>query len=336
MAIVILIGVALSVMGCASEPMPTLVPIRDSLPTLTPRNPGTFGNTTWLFGTATPSATPTFTATPGPSPTPTVSPTPLNRTTLTGQLLFLSSRKLPSAYGAGSGLAGLTTNPDLLKGFQFGSTGQTVWRFDPMTYRIEPCDPPPSTPTPMPAGTPTRAFLFGDMGSVLAKPVSACQVIYEQAQAEQTLSSDKRWEVYVGADASGSGRPQIWVIDHQTNLKKMVTTFGSGVSYDPVIAPDGYHIAFISQELRQDNLYTITRDGNGLRRLTRIPGQEWNTTWEWIKRPTWSLDGTQIAFWSNKVSGARQIWIVNADGTNLHAISNDPRPAEDYDPVWIK
>jgi hypothetical protein len=234
-----------------------------------------------------------------------------------------------------------------------------VWRRDPTTGKVTPCDPPPTNPersreaaeskgTPVARGTPS--LLFGDLGSVLQRSATACPSIYDAAMTAQTFSSgdsaaspwdsvaslwDKQFEVYVGSDPNG-GRPQIFVLDHQTNTNKMVTRFGSGVSYDPVFAPDGYRIAFISQEQGPDNLYTVTRDGTDVRRLTRLPGQDWTTTWEWLKRPTWSVDGTQIAFWSNRVSGARQIWVVNTDGSNLYSISNDPRPSEDWAPVWAR
>lgn len=333
-----LLGVLLAACGAGSEATltPTPLSIRASIPTATPRLLGGLDSGyTWLFGTPTVTATPTWTVTPGPSPTPTLTPTPINTETLKGKLLFVSSRPLPANYRVETNLRGLT-NPDVLKAFQASNAGATVWRFDPATYQVAPCDPPPATPTPMPAGgQPTSSLMFGDLGSVFQRGATACQRVYDEANQAKTFSPDKRFETYVGADPNG-GRPQIWVLDHQTQTKRMLTRFGTGVSYDPAFAPDGYRIVFVSQEAGQDNLYTITRDGTDLKRLTRIAGQDWTTTWEWIKRPTWSADGTQIAFWSNKVSGTRQIWVMNADGTNLHTISNDPRPYEDWDPVWVR
>lgn len=328
--------------ACApGTPTPTRS-IRALIPTSSPRAPGVSDSASnWLFGTATPTLPATTTPTTGPSPTLTPTPTPVNATTLKGQLLFVSSRPLPPAYGSG-GLGNLRSiSPDLFRSLQ-GRSAATIWRFDPANYRVAPCDPPPATPTPLPPGVPTPALLFSDLNQILAQGASACARVYAEALAAQAWSPDQQYETFVGADPNG-GRPQIWVLDHQGDLghagntRKMVTVFGSGVSYDPAFAPDGYHIAFISQERSGvDNLYTVTRDGTDLRRVTRVPGQAWDTTWEWVKRPTWSSDGTQLAFWSNRVSGARQIWIMNADGSNLHTLSNDPRPAEDWDPVWIR
>jgi len=336
-----LVGILLVLLtACASsadESGSTPRAVRALRPTATPRAVGNFdlGNA-WLYGTPTPTVSPTPTGTPGPSPTATVTPTPVNGETLKGKLLFLSSRPFPAAYAPAAPPPGRLLNPDLLANWG-GSVVAPVWQFDPADYRVTPCDPPVATPTAYPAGQPTPATLFSDLGNVLNQPrrASACQAVYDAARQAQLLSADKRFEVYVGADPNG-GRPQIFVIDHTDQTKKMVTRFGAGVSYDPAFAPDGYRIAFISQETGQDNLYVVTRDGTEFKRLTRLAGQAWTTTWEWIKRPTWSADGTQLAFWSNRVSGARQIWIVNADGTNLHSISADPRPSEDWDPVWVR
>ncbi len=263
-----------------------------------------------------PTTTPTFTPTRLPTRTPTASPLPFNAQSLKGQILFLSNRVPP--------------------------WGPPIWKFDPATGQVAPCDPAstsvaPSlverTPAPNPGGiaTPSAGLPIGEF---LAQWGLPCQQVYVQALQDQPLSPDQRFNLFVGNDPH-SGQPQIFVLDHSTGTRTMVTRFGSGVAYSPAFAPDGYHIAFIWQENGQDNLYTITRDGTALKRLTRLPSQDWST-WEWIKRPTWSPDGKQIAFWSNKATGARQLWVVAADGSNLRSIAVAPRPFEDWDPVWLR
>ena len=47
--------------------------------------------------------------------------------------------------------------------------------------------------------------------------------------------------------------------------------------------------------------------------------------------PTWSPDGTQIAFVSDR-DGNLEIYVMNADGSNIRRITNDP--ADDIQPDW--
>ena len=49
--------------------------------------------------------------------------------------------------------------------------------------------------------------------------------------------------------------------------------------------------------------------------------------------PSWSPDGQKIVFWSNR-TGHKQIWVMNADGTNLYSLSNTSY--DDWNPVWFK
>ena len=56
--------------------------------------------------------------------------------------------------------------------------------------------------------------------------------------------------------------------------------------------------------------------------------------WEWDKHPTWSPDGAKIAFWSNRDTARRQIWVMNADGSGQRNLSNSDY--NDWDPVWVR
>lgn len=58
-------------------------------------------------------------------------------------------------------------------------------------------------------------------------------------------------------------------------------------------------------------------------RLTRGPANN--------LRPSWSPDGSQIAYFSNE-SGSNDIWAMNADGSNQRQLTNDP--ADDRRPAW--
>jgi len=58
-----------------------------------------------------------------------------------------------------------------------------------------------------------------------------------------------------------------------------------------------------------------------------------NNDWEMDAHPSWSPDGEQIVFWSNR-SGLKQIYVMDADGGNVRNISKTEW--DEYDPIWIK
>ncbi len=121
--------------------------------------------------------------------------------------------------------------------------------------------------------------------------------------------------------------PQVYLRDAQFGdaLKQLTAT--TGMSYDPVWSPASDRIALVSEEPGNAEIYTIGADGKEFRRLT-------TNNWEWDKHPTWSPDGKQIVFWSNRITGRRQLWIMNADGSNQRTLTDSPY--NDWDPIWVK
>lgn len=71
-------------------------------------------------------------------------------------------------------------------------------------------------------------------------------------------------------------------------------------------------------------IYTMDADGTNVTRLTFTTAQN--------SHPTWSPDGSKIAFWSNREDSIRQIWVMNADGSNPTRLTFSG--ANDSDPDW--
>jgi len=81
---------------------------------------------------------------------------------------------------------------------------------------------------------------------------------------------------------------------------------GSGSS--PAWSPDGKRLAFVRNE--DAHIYLVNADGSGLTALK-------NTSASSINRPAWSPDGRQMAF----TGGSTGLYVVNADGSGLRQLS---------------
>ncbi|NPV08801.1 MAG: tetratricopeptide repeat protein [Anaerolineae bacterium] len=151
---------------------------------------------------------------------------------------------------------------------------------------------------------------------------------FDDLRKREMVSPDGKWQLYV---ARGNNRiAQIWVQElvngSATGNNKQLTSLDN-VCYDPVWSPDGWHVAFVSEHTGSDDIWTMTADGQNVTQLTK-------NDWEWEKHPSWSPDGQQIVYWSNKDTGHQQIWIMNADGSDQRNLSNNEY--NDWNPIWIK
>ena len=128
----------------------------------------------------------------------------------------------------------------------------------------------------------------------------------------------KNQDIYVMNSTDGS---------NETRL----TTDPAGEEF-PTWSPDSLRIAFNSYRNGEPDIYTmlgVDTDNNGtgddLRRLTV------NNVFD--QHPTWSPDGTEIAFTTIRNGIDRDIYIMNAaDGTNQTPLTDDP--ADDLAPHW--
>jgi TolB protein len=157
--------------------------------------------------------------------------------------------------------------------------------------------------------------------------------IWNQDAAKKDYEKLRKAEIYSpdGRCYVNNTRPQnenFLQIYTFCNGKTFWLTHWGGNSWDAVWSPKGYWIAYVSNEAGNDEIYLIGADGDhGDRRLTK-------NEWEWDHHPSWSPDGDRLVFWSNRIVGHKQIWVMNDDGTSQVNLSNNQY--EEWDPIWIK
>ncbi len=176
--------------------------------------------------------------------------------------------------------------------------------------------PPTLIPSPVPS--------FESDGSLIGKIVFTCYV--------------KQIDQICLMNADGSNRRQI--------------TDVAATAFYASLSPDGQTIYFSSRRSGSFEIYSININGDEMKRLTRDIGslyapqlspnseriiftKEGNGLWLMKPDgsnphalttsddidPTWSADGSMIAFASSR-AGSRQLFVMNADGSNVRQVTN--------------
>ncbi len=164
-------------------------------------------------------------------------------------------------------------------------------------------------------------------GSGLA--ILTSRLFYERAEARDAYSADKRFRAFAlkEVDFGKRGNIQIYYEDLLYETVKQTTFFGAGTAWAPSWSPTSETIVFVSSESRNDELWVVRKDEWPALQLTK-------NEWEWDKHPSWSPDGSQIIFSSNRGSGINQLWIMDGEGRNVQQLTSFPWEA--WDPVWVK
>jgi TolB protein len=106
-----------------------------------------------------------------------------------------------------------------------------------------------------------------------------------------------------------------------------LTYFGAGTAWAPAWSPTRDSVVLVSSETRNDEIWIVDRNTWPGIQLTK-------NEWEWDLSPSFSPNGSEIVFASNRGSGKRQLWVMDASGGNVRQLTDIPLEA--WDPVWVK
>lgn len=93
-----------------------------------------------------------------------------------------------------------------------------------------------------------------------------------------------------------------------------------GTWRQPQWSPDGAEIAYVYQSKNFSDIFIMKADGSENHRLTRSQSTSLSDN-DWSFRPTWSPDGSQIAYVSDSDSYNPTVRLINRDGTGRRQIN---------------
>ena len=136
------------------------------------------------------------------------------------------------------------------------------------------------TPTWSPTGT-QIAFTSDRSGNpqiyIINVDGTGLERITSESHCDRPTWSPAPWNEIAYSSRAGAGN-NIRIFDFATRSSKAVTD-GIGNNESPAFAPNGRHLAFVSSRAGKDQIFTIARDGQGLRQITRTGAN---------KYPNWS------------------------------------------------
>ncbi|NUM56685.1 MAG: PD40 domain-containing protein [Candidatus Hydrogenedentes bacterium] len=91
----------------------------------------------------------------------------------------------------------------------------------------------------------------------------------------------------------------------------------------PRFSPNGSRIAFVSHRTKNDDIWTMTREGSSQTQLTTDDKDDTD--------PFYSPDGRRIVF-ASKRTGNYDIWVMDSDGGNQRQLTFDS--ADETQPCW--
>ncbi|HET6867293.1 MAG TPA: DPP IV N-terminal domain-containing protein [Solirubrobacteraceae bacterium] len=122
---------------------------------------------------------------------------------------------------------------------------------------------------------------------------------------------------YVAFTSTQDGGARHIFLERAGSVVDLTGTWSMGAETQPRFSPDGREILFTGLEHGRPNaeLFVMGADGSARTQITNTP--------EGNSDATWSPDGTQIAFVSERDSQVPNIYIMRSDGTHVRQITHD-------------
>lgn len=149
----------------------------------------------------------------------------------------------------------------------------------------------------------------------------------KSASANVSIEAHYPFELLYGRYATGTN-PDLNLLNIRdpSAIARSINT-GAGIPEQAAPSPDGLRIAFVVSGPSSSSIYVASRDGSNPRALINDGTRN--------DQPSWSPDGTRIAFRHRPTGGGTDIWVMNStDGSGAMNLTANHGATSQSSPAW--
>ncbi|HEX2622373.1 MAG TPA: DPP IV N-terminal domain-containing protein, partial [Phototrophicaceae bacterium] len=177
-------------------------------------------------------------------------------------------------------------------------------------------------------GSPTSSAVSLYAQSILAPDAHPVRLTQPPVVVSQPRwSPDSTWLVFTGQVTSElHPRSDLYRVNvHQPNAMPERLTEGEGASYAPIWSPDSDKVAYLTNDPGYISLSLLTMPTMETHPLT-------DRQFRSVTAPSWSPEGSLIAFSATERGSGASLYLINADGTNLTQLTDTT--FDEVSPAW--